>query len=75
MVQGFIFEGDLQFSKLFKNTICKGVCTVKCTEKRFIPFTPPSFFFLKEVLRRENQGLKVYPVDGSYVFSMTGTYF
>ncbi len=30
---------------------------------------------VKEVLRRENQGLKVYPVDGSYVFSMTGTYF
>jgi hypothetical protein len=42
-VQGFIFEGDLQFSKLFKNTICKGVCKVKCTEKRFIPFTPPLF--------------------------------
>jgi hypothetical protein len=33
------------------------------------------YSFLKEVLRRENQGLKVYPVDGSYVFSMTGTYF
>ncbi len=30
---------------------------------------------LLEVLRRENQGLKVYPVAGSYVFSMTGTYF
>ncbi len=30
---------------------------------------------VKEVLRRENQGLKVYPVDGSEVFSMTGTYF
>jgi hypothetical protein len=30
---------------------------------------------LKEVLRRENQGLKVHPVDGSSVFSMTGTYF
>jgi hypothetical protein len=29
----------------------------------------------KEVLRGENQGLKVYPVDGSSVFSMTGTYF
>jgi hypothetical protein len=29
----------------------------------------------KEVLRQENQGLKVYPVDGSPVFSMTGTYF
>ncbi len=43
MVQGFIFEGDLQVSKLFKNTICKGVCTVKCNEKRFIPFTPPPF--------------------------------
>ncbi len=28
--------------------------------------------FLKEVLRRENQGLKVHPVDGSSVFSMTG---
>jgi hypothetical protein len=29
----------------------------------------------KEVLRRENQGLKVYPIDRSSVFSMTGTYF
>ena len=32
-------------------------------------------YIIKEVLRRENQGLKVYPVDGSYVFSMTGTNF
>jgi hypothetical protein len=30
---------------------------------------------IKEVLRRENQGLKVYKVDRSLVFSMTGTYF
>jgi hypothetical protein len=30
---------------------------------------------LKEVFRRENQGLKVYPVDDSSVLSMTGTYF
>ncbi len=30
---------------------------------------------LKEVLRRENTGLKVYAVDRSLVFSMTGTYF
>ncbi len=29
--------------ELCKNTICKGACTVKCTEKRFIPFTPPPF--------------------------------
>jgi hypothetical protein len=39
MVQGFIFEGDLQFSKLFKMTICKGM-KGKCTEKCSIPFTP-----------------------------------
>ncbi len=36
-------KGDLQFSKLFKNTICIGVCTFKCTEKHFIPFTPLNF--------------------------------
>jgi hypothetical protein len=34
-----------------------------------------SLTLFKEVLRRENQGLKVYPHDGSTVFSMTGTYF
>ncbi len=40
-------------------------------------FIWPSFnlFDIKEVLRRENQGLKVYTVDRSSVFSMTGTYF
>jgi hypothetical protein len=42
-VQGFIFEEELQFSKLFKMTICKGMCTLKCTEKRVILFTPPTF--------------------------------
>jgi hypothetical protein len=40
MVQGFIFEGDLRFSKLFK----KGVYILKCTEKRFMPFTPSISF-------------------------------
>ncbi len=39
-VQGFIFEGKLQFLKLFKMTICTGMCTLKCTEKRVILFTP-----------------------------------
>jgi hypothetical protein len=34
-----------------------------------------SILLFKEVLRRENQGLKVYAVDRSLVFSMTGTYF
>ncbi len=40
LVQGFIFEGDLQFSKSFKMTICKGKSTLKCTEKSVILFTP-----------------------------------
>jgi hypothetical protein len=40
-VQGFIFEGDLQFSKLFKMTTCKGMCTLKCTEN-VSSFLPPS---------------------------------
>jgi hypothetical protein len=39
-VQGFIFEGELQFPKLFKMTICKCTCTLKCTQKRVILFTP-----------------------------------
>jgi hypothetical protein len=36
----FIFEGGLQFSKLFKMTISKGMCPLKCNEKRVILFTP-----------------------------------
>ena len=36
-------KGDLQFSKFLKNTICIGLCKLKCTEKRFIPFTPLLF--------------------------------
>jgi hypothetical protein len=39
-------KGDIQFSKFFKNTICIGLCKLKCTEKRFIPFTP--LYFLPE---------------------------
>ena len=39
-------KGDLQFSKFLRNTICIGLCKLKCTEKRFIPFTP--FHFLPE---------------------------
>jgi hypothetical protein len=41
---GFQFlKGDLQFSKFLKNTICIGLCKLKCTEKRFIPFSPLHF--------------------------------
>jgi len=36
-------EGDLQFAKFLKNTICIGLCKLKCTEKRFIPLTPLLF--------------------------------
>ncbi len=48
LVQGFSFERlrklkVLKFSKFFKNTICIGLCKLKCTKKRFIPFTPLHF--------------------------------
>ncbi len=36
-------KGDLQFSKFLKNTISIGLCKLKYTEKRFIPFTPLQF--------------------------------
>ncbi len=36
LVQGFILERGPTIFKLFKNTICKGACTLKCTEKCFI---------------------------------------
>jgi hypothetical protein len=42
------------------------------TQKEYVN---ASLRWLKEVLRRENQRLQVYPVDDSAVFSMTGTYF
>ncbi len=40
-VQGYIFEGDLQVSKLVKMTIFKGMCTLKCT-KNVSSLIPPS---------------------------------
>jgi hypothetical protein len=36
-------KGDLQFSKFLKNIICIGLCKLKCTEKRVIPFSPLHF--------------------------------
>ncbi len=36
-------KGDLQFSKFSKNTICLGLCKLKCTEKCFIPVSPLNF--------------------------------
>jgi hypothetical protein len=49
------------------STIQKCVTVVQLIVAALVPF--------KEVLQREIQGLKVYPVYRSYVFSMTGTYF
>ncbi len=43
LVQGFIFERGPTILKFLKNTICLGLCKLKCTEKRFIPFTPLHF--------------------------------
>jgi hypothetical protein len=37
---------DLQFSKLFKNTICISVCTLKYTKKNVSSLLPPSIFSL-----------------------------
>ena len=41
---GFHFwQGTYNFSTFLKNTICIGLCKLKCTEKRSIPFTPLHF--------------------------------
>jgi|LakMenE18May11ns_1017448.scaffolds.fasta_scaffold8485117_1 hypothetical protein len=37
----FWFNKQNELEKLFKMTICQGMWTVKCTEKRFIPLLPP----------------------------------
>ncbi len=54
-----LLKGDLQFSKIFKNTICIGLCKLKCTEKRFIPFNPLHFlpYFVPHT---ENKGRPEY---------------
>jgi hypothetical protein len=52
-------KGDLQFSKFLKNTICIGLCKLKCTEKCFIPF-PPIHFLPEFVPHTEFKGR---PVD------------
>ena len=48
-------KGGLQFSKFLKNTICIGLCKLKCTEKRFIPF-PPLHFLPEFVPHTEFKG-------------------
>jgi hypothetical protein len=59
--------GDKFFSSaLGYMVLLHGSCKT-CTLKRCITFRciTKQTVLLKEVLRRENQGLKVYPVDGS----------
>jgi hypothetical protein len=40
---GLHFERGPTIFKDLKNTICIGLCKLKCTEKRFIPFSPLHF--------------------------------
>ncbi len=54
-------KGDLQFTKLFKNKICTGVCTLKCTEKRFIPFTPYIFSLNVSPIQNLKEALNIFP--------------
>ncbi len=54
---------DLQFSKFLKNTICIGLCKLKCTEKRFIPFSP--LHFLPEFV--PNTEFKGRPEDTKWI--------
>ncbi len=42
-MQGFNFERGPTIFKVLKNTICLGLCKLKCTEKRFNPFSPLHF--------------------------------
>ena len=59
LVQGFVLERGPTVFKLFKNTICIGVCTLKCTEKRVIHFTP-LHFLPQFVLHTEFKGNPEY---------------
>jgi len=53
MVQGLIFEGGLQFLKLFTKTICTGVCTLQCTGTFHPAYALPNVFY--------NTSFKNYP--------------
>ncbi len=61
-------KGDLQFSKFLKNKTCIGLCKLKCTEKRFIPFSP--LHFLPEfVPHTECKGRPRYQVECTLPYS------
>ncbi len=52
-------KGYLQFSKFLKNTICIGLCKLKCTEKRFIPFSPLHFSLSLSPKQNLKEDLKI----------------
>jgi hypothetical protein len=64
-VQGFIFERGPTILNFFKNTICIGLCKLKCTEKLFIPL-PPS-------INLNNYTCKTMSIEHHYhkVFSLS----
>ncbi len=67
--------GTAVFSEINNSRTVNNVIVISFASLRYNFKTKCKQTFIKEVLRRENQGLKVYSVDGSSVFSMTGTYF
>ncbi len=52
-------KGDLQFSKFLKNTIYIGLGKLKCSEKRFIPFTPSIFSLSLSSIQNLKEDLKM----------------
>ncbi len=47
--------------KLFKNTICIGVCSLKCTEKGLIRFTPLHFSLNLSPIQNLKEALNMSP--------------
>jgi hypothetical protein len=71
-----LFSAKNRFFRVFSPTACGSggeqlsSISVHISDRSLIQAS-----MVKEVLRREKEGLKVYPVDRSLVFGMTGTYF
>jgi hypothetical protein len=61
LVQVLIFERGPTIFKKFNNTVCIGLCKLKCTEKRFIPFTPSIFSLSLSPIQNLKEGLNMPP--------------
>ncbi len=56
---GFILEMGPTIFKLFKNTICISVCTLKCTKKSLIRFTPFIFSLNLSLIQNLKEALNM----------------